>query len=70
MRIVSRLIALSRSIQLNRQFREIQRSLYETPSWPPDDPAGNPDRELASSVIQAARSGARSGPCTYPVLRM
>ncbi|HEV3120938.1 MAG TPA: bifunctional acetate--CoA ligase family protein/GNAT family N-acetyltransferase [Isosphaeraceae bacterium] len=38
------------------QFHEIQRSLYETPSLPPDDPAGNPDRELAQSLLKAARS--------------
>ncbi len=31
MRIVSRLIALSRSIQLNRQFREIEKSIAELP---------------------------------------
>jgi acetyltransferase len=42
------------------QFREIQSSLYETPSLPPDDPAGNPDRELANSLLQAARSSAHT----------
>jgi len=31
MRIVSRLIALSRSIQLNRQFREIEKSIADLP---------------------------------------
>ena len=31
MRIVTRIIALSRSIQLNRQFREIERTIAELP---------------------------------------
>jgi hypothetical protein len=32
MRIVNRIIALSRSIQLNRQFREIEKSIAELPA--------------------------------------
>ena len=31
MRIVTRIIALTRSIQLNRQFREIEKSIAELP---------------------------------------
>ena len=43
MRIVSRLLALSRSMQLNRQYREIQREIDTMP--------------LATRAFQRAVSG-------------
>jgi hypothetical protein len=57
MRIVTRLIALSRSIQLNRQFREIERSIAELPL------AGR--RQLAAIAMREFATAAK---CEFPHL--
>jgi hypothetical protein len=57
MRIVTRLIALSRSIQLNRQFREIEKSIAELPL------AGR--RQLASLAMKEFAMAAK---CEFPHL--
>jgi hypothetical protein len=57
MRIVTRLIALSRSIQLNRQFREIERSIADLPL------AGR--RQLAAIAMREFATAAK---CEFPHL--
>jgi hypothetical protein len=57
MRIVSRLLALSRSIQLNRQFREIQREIDTMPLAT--------RRQLASLAV---KEFANASQCEYPHL--
>jgi hypothetical protein len=57
MRIVTRLIALSRSIQLNRQFREIERSIADLPL------AGR--RQLAAIAMREFATAAK---CEFPQL--
>ena len=57
MRIVSRLIALSRSIQLNRQFREIQREIDSLPLAT--------RRQLAALAVKEFSSASQ---CEFPHL--
>src|SRR5262249_14126098 len=57
MRIVSRLLALSRSIQLNRQFREIQREIDSMPLAT--------RRQLASLAVKEFSNASQ---CEYPHL--
>jgi len=57
MRIVSRLLALSRSIQLNRQFREIHREIDSMPLAT--------RRQLASLAV---KEFANASQCEYPHL--
>ena len=57
MRIVTRLIALSRSIQLNRQFREIERAIADLPL------AGR--RQLAAIAMREFATAAK---CEFPHL--
>ena len=57
MRIVTRLIALSRSIQLNRQFREIERTIADLPL------AGR--RQLAAIAMREFATAAK---CEFPHL--
>jgi len=57
MRIVSRLIALSRSIQLNRQYREIQREIDSLPLAT--------RRQLAALAVKEFSSASQ---CEFPHL--
>jgi hypothetical protein len=57
MRIVSRLLALSRAIQLNRQYREIQREIDSMPLAS--------RRQLASLAV---KEFANASQCEYPHL--
>jgi hypothetical protein len=57
MRIVSRIIALTRSIQLNRQFREIERAIAALPS------AGR--QQLAAIAMREFAAAAK---CEFPHL--
>ncbi|HZP64820.1 MAG TPA: hypothetical protein VFB32_00805 [Rudaea sp.] len=57
MRIVTRLIALTRSIQLNRQFREIERTIAELPMAT--------RRQLAAIAM---REFATASKCEFPHL--
>ena len=57
MRIVSRLLALSRSIQLNRQFRDIQREIDSMPLAT--------RRQLASLAVKEFSNASQ---CEYPHL--
>jgi hypothetical protein len=57
MRIVTRLIALSRSIQLNRQFREIERAIADLPL------TGR--RQLAAIAMREFATAAK---CEFPHL--
>jgi len=57
MRIVSRLLALSRSIQLNRQFREIQREIDGMPLAT--------RRQLAALAVKEFSNASQ---CEYPHL--
>ena len=57
MRIVSRLLALSRSIQLNRQYREIQREIDTMPLAT--------RRQLAALAV---KEFANASQCEYPHL--
>jgi len=57
MRIVSRLLALSRSIQLNRQFREIQREIDAMPLAT--------RRQLAALAVKEFSNASQ---CEYPHL--
>jgi hypothetical protein len=57
MRIVTRLIVLSRSIQLNRQFREIEKSIAELPVVA--------RRQLASLAMKEFAMAAK---CEFPHL--
>ena len=57
MRIVSRLLALSRSIQLNRQFREIHKEIDSMPLAT--------RRQLASLAV---KEFANASQCEYPHL--
>ena len=50
MRIVTRIIALTRSIQLNRQFREIEKTINELPSASRRQLAGIAMREFAAAA--------------------
>ncbi len=50
MRIVNRIIALSRSIQLNRQFREIEKSIAELPASGRSQLAAIAMREFATAA--------------------
>lgn len=50
MRIVSRIIALTRSIQLNRQFREIEKAIAELPLATRRQLAAISMREFASAA--------------------
>jgi acetyltransferase len=42
------------------QYTENLRSLYETPTLPPESPETAPNRVRASTIIQAARQAGRS----------
>jgi len=50
MRIVTRIIALTRSIQLNRQFREIEKIINELPAASRRQLAGIAMREFAAAA--------------------